>query len=208
MWTKPHLPGKPPDEQTQLTRDRPYSAVVRAHHYGGVLKPATSTPGAGSPPGRRCRSVYAERDSRSHQRDRHPANLDHFAEFHDPGHHQLACPGHQEPSPSPGAHESGQAHHPDDCQQRASADPPADPPSPCVPRQPRGTVPAGWYASRAPHHQVLPMQSRPRPPRRAVRSRHGTPVRSARVRGSAPRRLAAEPWRRRPAVRSSIRRAV
>jgi hypothetical protein len=31
------------------------SAVVRAHHHGGVLNPATSTP-AGPPPGRRCRS--------------------------------------------------------------------------------------------------------------------------------------------------------
>ena len=51
----PALPAARPDKP-QLTRDRPCSAVVRAHHHGGILKPATSTPPAGSPPGRRCRS--------------------------------------------------------------------------------------------------------------------------------------------------------
>jgi hypothetical protein len=51
----PALPAARP-AKPQLTRDRPCSAVVRAHYHGGVLKPATSTPAAGSAPGRRCRS--------------------------------------------------------------------------------------------------------------------------------------------------------
>ena len=49
----PVMPGQT-RSAARTHRSRMKRAVVRAHHYGGVLKPATSTPGADSPPGPRC----------------------------------------------------------------------------------------------------------------------------------------------------------
>ena len=58
------------------------------------------------------------------------------------------------------AHGPGQAHQADRREQRASTDPPAEPPGTGGPREPRRAIRAGRTGEWAPRHLVLAMRSR------------------------------------------------